>query len=273
MAKPRHRVFAPLEYRDGVGSLRFTAFSIPPNGVDLSLDALYGEAAPDQSPVARRVAMRFASHKARTVFLPAAGYHSGIIASRGALTERFALNYDVELRRKRGFPADGVALGHGQGFVMSTRGCALLTAFDPAGNLIAAHASLTSLLGNFRTNSAQDIDGVLHAIARTLCAAGSDPAHASLRILFAAHPTEFAYPLDHPLYGIDNRELYIRLSNRFGEDAAMDRHTGAINLAAIATALAEELGFDSVCDAHFLRTEDGFALTGDGRNLVGVACL
>lgn len=103
---------------------------------------------------AERLGRVLAKHKVRRAYAPDVVPSSGIIIPRLKLESVLELPHGVQLCRKQGEPADGVALSRGEAFVMSGGGCPVLVMCGD--NLcIAAHASRDSLLDTHHIKTGQ----------------------------------------------------------------------------------------------------------------------
>ncbi len=261
-----------LVFEGGNERGRYVAFCLPPNSRSLTLwppDIMcHPEAASD---IKTHLARAFEEYSAERVFVPNVGHHSGLIVPRESFDVEVALTDRTLVRVMSAGQADGCALGETQGFAMSTRGCALVVA-SGCEHMVAAHAGLGSLVDQKRIRTGRPSrtrEGIIHAIAYDFTRKGIDLADVSLDVLFSIHPDEFRYPLDHPEHIDFNAKLFSWLEENVG-GACVNRKMGSIDIAAIATGFAAALGFGHVSTKGTLRSTDGFALTGEARNLVGV---
>lgn len=271
MPQPTGRIATTIEDQDG----SFLAFCSPPTKRGMSLKDLFGAAGPGgldrEVQAVKRVAREFGLVRGKVVYLPNVKAMSGAVVPTSLLNERIAGPSGISFLYAQGVPADGVALRPGEGFGASTAGCGTLIA-SGGGRVVVAHAGLKSLVDHGRVRDRTPTrahEGIVHAIAADFVAAGIPLGNVMLRFLFAVHPDEFQYPLEHPEYGEFNRMLYNDLERR--APGAMNG-IGNIDLGRIVHAFADALGFKGCEQSSQLTKRDGFAVVAaeEGRNLIGV---
>jgi hypothetical protein len=162
---------SPLVYQDEHDGVKYEAICYPagnPAG-DWSLKNLRLPGDVESHPTeAERLGRTLAAHGIKRAYAPHVAASSARIVPKSMLTDVLELPHGVLLLRNAQLPADGVALGRGEAFIMSGGGCPVIVAAGD-GMCIAAHASRESLLDRYfimngRMHAERKYKSVINAI-------------------------------------------------------------------------------------------------------------
>ena len=132
------------------------------------------------------------------------------------LIESINLGGNVVLYRNSSVPADGVFLGTGHAFVMSSAGCPVIVA-KAGRQMIVAHAGRDSLIdrGLVLGKPTRKLSSIVYAIMEAFSERGANADETSMCMLFSIPSSKFEHRFDHPEYGTYNRALSDFIENRW----------------------------------------------------------
>lgn len=157
--------------------------------------------------LARKLAENLRELDISSAFAPHVAAASGRIVTTKDLSGKIPLG-KVHLHRNPNLPADGVLLGKGEAFVMSSSGCPVILA--TAGNdFVVAHAGRDSLIdrGAVMRKPTRKHVSVVNAIIEKLRERGAASSEIVMVLLFSIPAKEFQHSENHPQYGKFNRAL------------------------------------------------------------------
>lgn len=243
---------APLVCKDEHDGVEYEAICYPagtPAG-DWTLKNLRVPEDVQKHPAeAERIGRVLAEHGIKRAYAPHVAPASGIIIPRPRLSSVLELPHEVTLFRNAAMPADGVALGRGEAFVMSGGGCPVLV-MSGDGMCIAAHASRDSLLDtcHIRTgerNPDRPHKSVINAMVSWAARRETSPLkprQSKLSGYFSISTDWFRHSPDHPDFGVLNVQRAKYIERNWGPGIVIGPHL-CLNIENLSRAQARTAGF------------------------------
>jgi len=202
------------------------------------------------------------------VFAPNVVPASGRIVEQRELDKKIRLGTNITLYRNHLVPADGVFIGTGQTFAMSSAGCPIIIATN--GELtVVAHAGRDSLIdrGAVMGKPTRRNVSVVGSIVESFKERGVQPIDMSMCMLFAIPPGVFEHSFKDEECGEYNEALFEFIDGRWADGAFKMNGSAFLDLENIFEAQARDAGVSSVSVKDSLSDLPSLTHTRDGKNL------
>jgi len=237
-----------LEYSLAHGGVSYRAVCIPPEpGLNWSLSRLYTSEDAEQNPkLATRWGTILKRLGANRAYGPSVGFMSGEIVAPCAFTTLIPLPPGVCLYRNKDLPSEGTLIDPRESVIASMGGCACIVATG-CGKCIVAHgggASVMDMRAFGGKGHRRKHFSVVNALAETVRNLRLDPQDFRIDVLFALPKDEYGQPINHPVFGGQNRRVWSEYLSTFDPEVAEVRDNMLyINLGKLIAAQAIEAGF------------------------------
>jgi len=215
----------------------------------------------------------------KRAFAPHVVPASANVVNINVLHEQIDLGKNIVLCRNNSVPADGVFLGKGHAFVMSSAGCPIIVA-KAGRQMVVAHASRDSLIdrGAVMDNPSRRNVSVVQSIVKEFLDRGASLNEISMCMLLSIPADRFEHRFDHPKFGDYNTALAIFIDEKWPRSGTIHDNEGVFpNLEGIFLEQAKQVHVCSVWTEHPLAKHSELAHTRDGhpdsacrRNLIVV---
>jgi len=201
-------------------------------------------------------------HKA---FAPHVVLASAQIADRNAFKQPIDLGEGRHLYRNQDVPADGVFIGKGHAFVMSSGGCPII--ISTAGEqMIVAHAGRDSLVdrGAVTGNPTRPHVSVVNAIVEAFLERGATLRDISMCMMFSISASLFTHSLIDLNHGTYNYALWEFIKGRWPSGVVRHKNNMLLSLEMLFEEQAREAGVRNVWYTNSLEEFPRLAHTRDG---------